>query len=201
MAGSTGESAVLGEGGRQSPGQIPSEDILPREPEGGDPPCGSGNLSMQGLEEGKEVFSRFDSSDREGLGAILSWREWMSDIIEQTGDELLGQRWFRLRQTTKEWLKGRSKSSAFVTNVESSLLDQLLATVSNADAIHVTAPFFDRDVEALGELINRARPKDISVYLGRRASVDGAALARLLKRVGRRCRCTHLTRRGSSMRS
>ena len=143
---------------------------------------GSGNLSLAGLEEGKEVFVRFDSTDREGLAAILSWRDWMGDIVEGVGDQLLGQRWFRLRQTTSNWMKGRSGKSPFVTNVESSLLDQFLATVSKVDEVHVTAPFFDSDVEALGALIGRSHPKEVSVYLGRSASVDGAALARLLKR-------------------
>lgn len=144
---------------------------------------GSGNLSLSGLEDGKEVFSRFDSSDEEGLASILGWRDWMKDIVDQTADELVGQRWFRLRQTTKDWLKGRSGSAAFVTNAESSLLDQLLADVSNADEIHVTAPFFDRDIEALGSLIKRSQAKKVSVYLGRGASVDGPALMKLLKSV------------------
>jgi HKD family nuclease len=142
---------------------------------------GSGNLSLSGLEEGREIFSRFDSSTEEGLAAILGWRDWMKDIVHQTGDELLGQRWFRLRQSTREWLKGRSGSAAFVTNVESSLLDQLLEKLSNADEVHVTAPFFDRNVEALGSLIKRSQARSVSVYLGKGTSVDGAALGKLLK--------------------
>lgn len=142
---------------------------------------GSGNLSLPGLEEGKEVFSRFDSADQEGLAAILAWRDWMKDVIDQSGDEMLGQRWWRLLQTTKEWFKGRAGPSPFVTNAETSLLQQLVGGQSSADELHVTAPFFDRDVEALGALIDRCRPKQVAVYLGRGASVDGAALRKLLK--------------------
>lgn len=142
---------------------------------------GSGNLSLSGLEEGKELFVRFDSSDRDGLAAILSWRDWIGGIVEQADDQLLGQRWFRLRQATSGWLKGRAGSSGFVTNVDTSLLDQLLADTSDADELHVTAPFFDSDVEAFGSLIQRSHPKMVSVYLGRGTSVDGSALATLLK--------------------
>lgn len=143
---------------------------------------GSGNLSLSGLEEGKEIFCRFDSADQEGLAAILAWRDWMKDIVDQSNDEMLGQRWWRLMQSTKEWFKGRSGPSSFVTNAETSLLDQLVGNQSRADEIQVTAPFFDRDVEALGSLIDRCRPKQVSVYLGRGASVDGAALRKVLKK-------------------
>jgi len=142
---------------------------------------GSGNLSLAGLEEGKEVFARFDSTDEEGLASILSWRDWMAAVVEQANDEILGQRWFRLRQTTKGWLKGRAGSSSFVTNVETSLLDQFVGRSSGVDELHVTAPFFDSDVEALATLIKRTSPRKVFVYLGRGTSVDGTALRKLLK--------------------
>ena len=119
---------------------------------------GSGNLSLHGLEEGKEVFSRFDSADQEGLAAILTWRDWMKGIIDQSGEEMLGQRWWWLLQTTKDWFKGRAGPSAFVTNADISLLDQLVGSQSSADELHVTAPFFDGDVEALGCCSNAVAP-------------------------------------------
>lgn len=143
---------------------------------------GSGNLSLPGLEEGKEVFSRFDSADQEGLAAILAWRDWMKSIIDQSADEMLGQRWWRLLQTTKEWFKGSAGPSSFVTNADASFLDQLVGSQSSADELHVTAPFFDKDVDALSSLLERLRPEQVSVYLGRGASVDGAALRKLLKK-------------------
>ena len=141
---------------------------------------GSGNLSLAGLEEGKEVFSRFDSSDAEGWTAILAWRDWMNEIVQETTDQLLGQRWFRLRQTTREWLRGRSAASSFVTNNETSFLEQLLPVETRVDELHVTAPFFDRNAAALASLISRSKPEKIFVYLGRGARVDGEALAGLL---------------------
>lgn len=142
---------------------------------------GSGNLSLAGLEEGREVFSRFNSTDAEGLTAILAWRDWMNEIVPETTDQLLGQRWFRLRQTTREWLRGRSAASSFVTNSETSFLEQLLPVETRVDELHVTAPFFDRDAAALASLIRRSRPEKIFVYLGRGASVDGKTLAKLLE--------------------
>lgn len=142
---------------------------------------GSGNLSLAGLEEGKEVFSRFDSSNEEGLAAILAWRDWMNEIVEEAADELLGQRWFRLRQTTREWLRGRPLASSFVTNRETSFLEQVLPDDTPVGELHITAPFFDRDVAALESLITRLKPERIFVYLSRGASVDGEALGALLR--------------------
>ena len=142
---------------------------------------GSGNLSLAGLEEGREVFSRFNSTDAEGLTAILAWRDWMNEIVQETTDQLLGQRWFRLRQTTREWLRGRSAASSFITNSETSFLEQLLPVETRVDELHVTAPFFDRDAAALASLIRRSKPEKIFVYLGRGASVDGKTLAELLE--------------------
>lgn len=144
---------------------------------------GSGNLSLLGLEEGHEIFCRFDSPDAEGLAVILSWRGWMQRLVEERQDDVLHQRWIRLRQTTREWLRGQAKASAFVTNAESSLLDQLLAGVNvPTDEVHVTAPFFDRDAEALDTLLERARPKIVFLYLGRGTSVEGRSLRKVLDR-------------------
>jgi HKD family nuclease len=142
---------------------------------------GSGNLSLWGIEEGSEVFSQFDSADDRGLAAILSWRDWIKTIVDETDDDLLGQRWFRLRQTTKGWLRGAASSSSFVTNSERSLLDQVFDEKKPCDELLVTAPFFDKDVEALGALLKQSRAMKLSLYLGRGTSVDGAALRRLLK--------------------
>lgn len=142
---------------------------------------GSGNLSFQGLEEGHELFTRFDSYDPEGLAAISSWRDWMRRVVDETQDEVLGQRWFRLLQSTKDWLKPGSAKSSFVTNVESSLASKLTGNGQDVDELHVTAPYFDADLHALGLLIELTRPKAISVYLCRGASIDGKKLQALLK--------------------
>jgi hypothetical protein len=144
---------------------------------------GSGNLSMPGLEEGHEVFCRFDSSNPDGLAAILSWRDWMQLLVEEAKDELMHQRWIRLRQTTHVWMKGSAKPSVFVTNSEFSILDQFLnGSETGADELHATAPFYDRDCAVIETILDRTRPRKLFLYLGQGTNVAGAALRQVLER-------------------
>jgi hypothetical protein len=48
---------------------------------------GSGNLTMSGLERGREVFSAFRSTKPDDLGSIRGWRQWMDGIVERIDDE------------------------------------------------------------------------------------------------------------------
>ena len=69
-----------------------------------------------------------------------------------------------------------------MTNWRSPLVDQLFADNTRWTELHVTAPFFDSDLRALKELLKRAAPKRLVMYIGKDASVDGRRLVELVRR-------------------
>src|SRR5205807_1096785 len=86
---------------------------------------GSGNLTLGGIERGREVFARFESRETDDRGSIRAWRQWMDGIVERLGDPEVTYRWLRLRGECAEWLEGEPSGSQFVANSERSMLDQL----------------------------------------------------------------------------
>jgi hypothetical protein len=138
---------------------------------------GSGNLTLPGVERGREVFARFESREAEDLGSIRGWRQWMDGIVERLSDPEVTYRWLRLRGECSDWLEGETDGSRFVANSERSMLDQLAdAVAAPIDELHVLAPFYDRDARALSELIERFQPRRLHVYLGADTSVHGPSL-------------------------
>jgi hypothetical protein len=139
---------------------------------------GSGNLTMSGVERGREVFSVFRSARPDDLGSIRGWRQWMDGIVEQVADEEVRFRWLRLRRECGDWLEGDTAGSYFIGTGERSILDQFADGVDGkVDELHVMAPFYDREALALKALLNRFRPARLNVYIGARTSVHGPALA------------------------
>lgn len=59
---------------------------------------GSGNLSSNGINAGREVFTSFTSGNPVGDAAIGTWRRWVRRIVEATGDTLLAERFADLEQ-------------------------------------------------------------------------------------------------------
>ena len=53
---------------------------------------GSGNLGLGGVEQGREVFARFDSRRPADLPVFKSWRAWMSDVVTLVNDAALRSR-------------------------------------------------------------------------------------------------------------
>jgi len=53
---------------------------------------GSGNLSSNGIDLGREVFTAFSSGTSTGDAAIAIWRDWMRQIVYRIGDTLLAGR-------------------------------------------------------------------------------------------------------------
>src|SRR5947209_3419969 len=97
---------------------------------------GSGNLTLRGLDQGHEVFSRCASTDDEGLAAIRSWRDWMQVLIEELDDDEVHRRWWDLRSKAR-WLAGPSSRSMFVSSAHASILSQLRADLpSSVDEVH-----------------------------------------------------------------
>lgn len=84
---------------------------------------GSGNLTINGMLEGKEVFSEFSSTTEEGASAIAAWAEWMSQLITQHGDDALRERWVRFINSAP-WLPKDTTGSPFIHNLQRSLIEQ-----------------------------------------------------------------------------
>jgi len=148
---------------------------------------GSGNLSLRGIEQGHEVFCRFDSQDERELQTIRGWRDWAEAIVARTGDQVLHHRWLDLKARTGEWLLGLAEGSSFISNLERSMLEQLAERSGRGvDELHVLAPFYDEKAKALSDLVDALEPARLVVYLGAGTSVDGSSLAALLDALGDR---------------
>jgi len=144
---------------------------------------GSGNLSLRGIEQGREVFSRFESTRPDQLATIRAWRDWVDQLVQRSGDTTLRHRWLDLLKRTEAWLPGASGPSAFVSNLSTAVIDQLESHVKGSvEELHVLAPFYDRDARALAELIKRFTPRELHIYLGAGTSVHGPSLASLVKK-------------------
>ena len=141
---------------------------------------GSGNLTLAGVERGREVFSEFRSTEPDDMGSIHSWRQWMDGIVERLADEEVTYRWLRLRLRREcgDWLEGDAAGSRFIGTGERSILDQFADGIDGpVDELHVMAPFYDREALALKTLLDRFRPARLHLYVGARTSVHGPALA------------------------
>jgi len=124
----------------------------------GDLLVGSGNLTLSGLEEGHEVFAHFSRSDDAALPVFCGWRDWMSQIVSAVNDHALYGRWSDALNKAP-WLRDLSSTAVFSNNWQISFLDQLKEQIEPPiDELHVSAPFFDNDCEALSELIEATRP-------------------------------------------
>lgn len=146
---------------------------------------GSGNLTMSGVERGREVFSAFRSTKPDDVGTIRGWRQWTDGIVERLADEEVRFRWLRLRRECGGWLEGDTAGSRFIGTGERSILDQFADRVDGeVDELHVMAPFYDRDALALKALLDRFRPARLHVYIGARTSVHGPALAGVVSAFG-----------------
>ncbi len=144
---------------------------------------GSGNLTLRGLEQGHEVFSRFVSTDDQGLAAIRSWRDWMQELTEELDDDDVHRRWWDLRSKT-QWLAGPGNPSIFVSSAHADILSQLRADLPpSVDEVHILAPFMDQHAAALEELVNATHPQQLHLYVCHKLSVDGYALEQVLQRL------------------
>lgn len=138
---------------------------------------GSGNLSDSGLDSGSEVFTSFTSSEEEGRAAIASWVSWMREVVDRTSDDLLSR---RFSDIVRRLPPLPAAGAAFVHNLDVPLMNQAIdALTAPVDELHLTAPFFDEQLEATSRLIAGTKAERIFLYLGEHTSLDGAALQRL----------------------
>lgn len=139
---------------------------------------GSGNLTLPGIERGREVFARFESREPEDVGSIRSWRDWIDGIVKRLADPEVSYRWLRLQGECSQWLGGDVDGSQFVANSARSVIDQLADVAEGPiDELHVMAPFYDRDALALSALISRFTPQTLYLYFAAHTSVHGPSLA------------------------
>jgi hypothetical protein len=145
---------------------------------------GSGNLSLGGLDRGREVFSRYQRRNEDDLPVFASWHQWMETLINHVDDHGLSRRWDNA-QVKSPWLRTLSGSSVFASNWERNFVDQFAEIVDTpVNELHVMAPFYDRDAQALRELIQRTAPHTLHLYLGRDVSVHGESLQHVLESAG-----------------
>lgn len=150
---------------------------------------GSGNLSTNGIDAGREVFTAFVAGTPHGDAAIRTWRSWIRRLINAVDDTLLAERFTDLERRLPQ-APGPSAvvDSPLWHNLDRPLADQLCDTVLGrtdaVDELIVTAPYYDEAGDALGRLVDRLKPKRLTLYFAGRTNVDGSRLAARLAGTG-----------------
>ncbi|WP_182113845.1 MULTISPECIES: hypothetical protein [unclassified Actinotalea] len=151
---------------------------------------GSGNLSTDGIDAGREVFSSFTSGTPVGDTALATWRSWMRRLVGESGDTLLAERFADLEQRLPkpEGLTAVADSPVW-HNLDAPLGPRFCDKVAAAadgpiDELIATAPFFDEEAVALGSLVQRLQPRLLRLYMTSTTSVAGAALRQRLREAG-----------------
>ena len=150
---------------------------------------GSGNLSTNGIDAGREVFTAFVAGTPHGDAAIRTWQAWMRRLVDAVDDTVLADRFTDLQQRLPR-PSGPTPvmDSPLWHNLDRPLTDQLcdtvLARTSTVDELIVTAPYYDETGDALGRLADRLKPRRLTVYLASSTNVDGSRLAARLAGTG-----------------
>jgi len=150
---------------------------------------GSGNLSTNGIDAGREVFTPFLAGTSHGDAAIGTWLRWMQRLIDAVDDTVLAERFTDLQERLpKSSGPAPVADSPLWHNLDRSLHQQLcdtvLAHVDTIEELIVTAPYYDENGEALGRLTERLQPKRLTLYLTSSTKVDGSKLAARLAGTG-----------------
>ena len=142
---------------------------------------GSGNLTRGGIDHGHETFTSFTTQRDQDLPSMRAWAQWMGEVVQIQGEELLTDRWIALRETCP-WMLGPAAGSRFLTNMERPLVDQLRERFpDDVSELHVTAPFFDHDALVMEQLLRECSPEHLVLYVGEGVSVHGPSLEALLR--------------------
>jgi hypothetical protein len=88
---------------------------------------GSGNLSVPGLDEGREVFTAFRSGTAAGDRAIATWRGWMRRLLAWSDDPLLVERLIDLEDRLPPQVREAPdvRDPVLLHNLDVALLTQL----------------------------------------------------------------------------
>lgn len=150
---------------------------------------GSGNLSVGGLDEGREVFTTFRSGTPVGDSAIAIWKEWARRLVEMAGDTALAERFRDLQDRPQISTAERASEPApLLHNLDVAVADQLAATVGSigeqVEELLLAAPFYDAEAAAVGVLLDMFRPRRVRLFVTGTTSVNGEHLARRLTESG-----------------
>lgn len=158
-------------------------------PERGLLAVGSGNLGMRGYASQGECFTRYcwSESYQDQLGEFVAARSFIDQMCDQRLVDPVVRKFVRQAWQEAPWVYGRAPSSSprVRHNLERTLVDQFVEAVNErtVDELIVHAPFYDRDCQALAELIHRTSPKTLTIILQERlTSVDPERLKLVLAR-------------------
>ncbi|MCL1599136.1 MAG: hypothetical protein M3094_08135, partial [Actinomycetia bacterium] len=144
---------------------------------------GSGNLTLKGLDSGREVFTEFRSNTPTGSAALLSWLAWMRRIVLDANDTVLAERFWALESQLEPLLEevASVEGPYLVHDLDESLRTQFVEAIDRSngdiDELTVASPFFDASGDAVMHLVDDLDPSRLSLYVSSTASLDGEAMA------------------------
>jgi hypothetical protein len=146
---------------------------------------GSGNLSTYGLDEGREVFTTFQTDTAAGNAAIAVWRSWTRRLVNIVEDTVLAERFRDLESRFPSSLNLKPvAASPLLHNLDVPIANQFVSTVAQAetkvDELWLSAPFYDADAAAAGALLKMLGPRRVRLFVTSTTSVNGE---RLLERL------------------
>ncbi|MEU9513281.1 hypothetical protein [Micromonospora sp. NPDC048169] len=149
---------------------------------------GSGNLGPDGYAEPGELWHRYtyDDSIGEHADVFAALRSLIDGIaawgwLDPAAVAGLGLAW-----SSTPWLIPQpTAQQPLHHNLDTPLIEVITAAVDGpVELLTVHAPFYDEDVAALGQLLDRLRPRRLRVLLTPDTSVDGGRLTALATRPG-----------------
>ena len=147
---------------------------------------GSGNLSTDGLDEGREVFTRFHSASAVGAVAIETWRRWMRRLVAMANDIVLAERFRDLEdRLPAQGAVAPVLETPLLHNLDLPIAAQLASAVKEgaADTVEemlLAAPYYDDDGAAVGRLLHDLAPRRVRIYVTSSTSVNGDRLVERL---------------------
>lgn len=117
---------------------------------------GSGNLTFGGWRENGEVWSRYDNDA--GTGVLAAFQDYLREILSicPDSDALAPEIEEAFDPNTRRWAESMDEPDVLLGRCGRgrAMLDQIRAVVGDAgvDELHVCAPYFDLDAEALQRL-------------------------------------------------
>ena len=146
---------------------------------------GSGNLTFGGMRNNAEIWVRYDS-DVDGTGEFSSFKQYVEQLAGRTPipDIVLRQLAEAFDPSTRNWASELETPQGLLNRSgkegESSMMEQLTSHFSEsmAEHLHVCAPYFDEDAEAIQMLGSAVENPGTTLYVQSNKTtltVDGAA--------------------------